>query len=242
MTSIASTDRGETTIGRENRAWALIGTMSNASTSGQTTGPPAENAYAVDPVGVAHTTPSQPQRDSGRPSTSVTTSSIRSRAAFSTVASFRAQVCATTAPSCWTVTSTVIRSSTTNWRATMRSTVSARPSGSASARNPTWPRFTPSSGAPAGRASSAARRIVPSPPTTMTISAPSAACGPAGTSSTPVQAMSAASGSRTRMFRPALMSRSTTRRALRSESFRPVCATIRAVRLLPLAFIAPIIL
>jgi hypothetical protein len=36
--------------------------------------------YAVEPVGVAQTTPSQPQRDSGRPSTSTTTSSIRSPA------------------------------------------------------------------------------------------------------------------------------------------------------------------
>ena len=35
--------------------------------------------------------PSQPHVDSGRPSTSMTTSSIRSRAAFSTVASFSAQ-------------------------------------------------------------------------------------------------------------------------------------------------------
>ena len=34
----------ETTIGRENRACALIGTISNASTPGQTTGPPPEKA------------------------------------------------------------------------------------------------------------------------------------------------------------------------------------------------------
>ena len=40
------------------------------STSGHTTGPPAENAYAVEPVAVAATTPSQPNVDSGRPSTS----------------------------------------------------------------------------------------------------------------------------------------------------------------------------
>ena len=44
MTSAASTDRGETTIGPANRACALIGTSSSASTSGHTTGPPAENA------------------------------------------------------------------------------------------------------------------------------------------------------------------------------------------------------
>src|SRR4029453_16555546 len=68
-TSIASTLVGAVTNGRANSACALIGTISNASTSGQTTGPPAENAYAVEPVGVAHTTPSQPHRDSGRPPT-----------------------------------------------------------------------------------------------------------------------------------------------------------------------------
>ncbi len=44
MTSAASTDSGDTTIGPAKRAWALIGTSSRASTSGQTTGPPAENA------------------------------------------------------------------------------------------------------------------------------------------------------------------------------------------------------
>src|ERR1700722_14056378 len=98
MTSAASTDLGETTIGPANSACAEIGTISRASTSGQTTGPPAENAYAVDPVGVANTTPSQPQRDNGRPSTSMTRSSIRSLAAFSTVASLRAQVAAICPP------------------------------------------------------------------------------------------------------------------------------------------------
>ena len=61
-------------------------------------GPPAEKLYAVEPVGVEQTTPSQPHRDSGRPSTSTTTSSIRSRAAFSTLASLSAQVRARPAP------------------------------------------------------------------------------------------------------------------------------------------------
>lgn len=43
-TSTAIMEFGEMTRGRENRAWALRGTMSSASTSGHTTGPPAENA------------------------------------------------------------------------------------------------------------------------------------------------------------------------------------------------------
>src|SRR5680860_1357588 len=111
-TSTASVDVGATTSGRANSAWAEIGTISRASTSGHTTGPPAENAYAVDPVGVAITTPSQPIVDTGRPSTAYAFSSIRSRLAFSTVASFRAHDVATTFPRTVTVTSRVIRSST----------------------------------------------------------------------------------------------------------------------------------
>ena len=111
-TSTASTESGEVTIGRANNACALIGTMSRACTSGQTIGPPAEKAYAVDPVGVAHTTPSQPHRDTGRPSTSATTSIIRPREAFSTLASLRAHSRATTAPSRTRTTSRLIRSST----------------------------------------------------------------------------------------------------------------------------------
>ncbi len=66
----------------------------------------------MEPVGVAMTTPSQPHRDSGRPSISTTTSSTRSRLAFSTDASLSAQSRCTTSPSMVTVTSTVIRSST----------------------------------------------------------------------------------------------------------------------------------
>ena len=52
---------------------------------------------------MAATTPSQPHRDSGRPSISTTSSSIRSRAAFSTLHSFSAQPVWTTRPSSTTV-------------------------------------------------------------------------------------------------------------------------------------------
>src|SRR3954469_20457343 len=91
-TSSAITERGAVTIGRLNNACALIGTSSIASTSGHTIGPPAENAYAVDPVGVATITPSHPHRDSGRPSTSATISTIRWRCDFSTEHSLSAHV------------------------------------------------------------------------------------------------------------------------------------------------------
>ncbi len=137
---------GETTSGRANRAWALIGTTSSASTSGHTTGPPAEKAYAVDPVGVAATTPSHPQRESGRASTSTSTSSILSRLDFSTEASLSAQVRAHSTPSRVTTTSRVVRSSTDQVRSTTARTTLLTSSTSASARNPTCPRFTPSSG------------------------------------------------------------------------------------------------
>ena len=110
-TSTAITEVGATTSGRAKSACALIGTSSSASTPGQTTGPPALKLYAVEPVGVAQTTPSQPQRESGRPSISTITSSIRSRAAFSTLASLRANVRAITSPSRCTDTSSVSRSS-----------------------------------------------------------------------------------------------------------------------------------
>src|SRR6476661_3533085 len=63
-----------------------------------TIGPPAEKLYAVEPVGVAQTTPSQPHRDNGRPSISTTTSSIRSRDAFSTLASLSAHDVQTSRP------------------------------------------------------------------------------------------------------------------------------------------------
>lgn len=97
-TSTASTESGEVTNGFANKACALIGTISNASTSGHTTGPPAENAYAVDPVGVAQTIPSHPNPVTGRPSISSTTSSNFSAPAFCTAASFNAQSVCTMFP------------------------------------------------------------------------------------------------------------------------------------------------
>ena len=40
--SMTISDLGEITIGRVNNAWAASGSKTSASTSGQTTGPPAE--------------------------------------------------------------------------------------------------------------------------------------------------------------------------------------------------------
>ena len=66
----------------------------------------------MDPVGVAITTPSHPKLLSGRPSTSMATSTIFSRLPFSTEASFRAQSWCSTRRSLHTCTSMAIRSST----------------------------------------------------------------------------------------------------------------------------------
>ena len=47
-----------TAIGRCVSAWGATGTSANAGTCGSRIGPPAESAYAVDPVGVATMIPS----------------------------------------------------------------------------------------------------------------------------------------------------------------------------------------
>ena len=44
LDSTATVERGDTTIGRSKRAWALLGTTRMASNSGHRTGPPAEKA------------------------------------------------------------------------------------------------------------------------------------------------------------------------------------------------------
>ena len=73
----------------------------------------AENACAVEPVAVAVTTPSHPNDESGRPSTPSTTSIMRSRCAFSTVASLSAQpTSGSGSPGRYARTSTIVRSST----------------------------------------------------------------------------------------------------------------------------------
>ena len=94
------------------------------------------------------------------------TSIIFSRLPFSTLTSFNAQSVCTRLLSCQTSTSIAMRSSTVYSPLTIRSTVSPRSLSSDSARNPTCPRFTPTSGIVVRRTISAARRIDPSPPST----------------------------------------------------------------------------
>ena len=51
-------DDAGTTRGREVNVCAAVGVIISESTLGVTIGPPADNEYAVDPVGVATTNPS----------------------------------------------------------------------------------------------------------------------------------------------------------------------------------------
>ena len=63
-------------------------------------------------MGVAQSTPSHANSDTGRPSTSSTMSSSRAQFIFSTIASLSAQVRPSSVPFWWATTSTVMRSST----------------------------------------------------------------------------------------------------------------------------------
>ena len=156
------------TRGRAKTAWALLGTTRTASTAGHTIGPPALKAYAVEPVGVEHNTPSQPNAVNRSPSTSIATSRIRSREDFSSDASFRAQV-RTIRPGPWTSTSSVMRSST-SYAGRARDGRLGEFVRVGLGEEPDVAEIDAMIGAPAGRAYSAARRNVPSPPSTSTSS------------------------------------------------------------------------
>src|SRR3954447_3441783 len=161
----------------------------------------------------------------------MTTSSTRDRSAFSTDASFSAQVPPITAPSASkTSTSTASRFSTEYSQRSIAVSVSSTASGSVSARKPTRPRLTPISAAELYLASSAARRNVPSPPKTITISAPRAASASAGTTSAPSTPSSSASSSSTRTVIPARCRRGAERCASSTMSRRPVCTASSTCR------------
>ncbi|CDC14567.1 unknown [Bifidobacterium pseudocatenulatum CAG:263] len=98
--------------GRANRAWAANGTNCNAFTFGHMIGPPAENAYAVEPVGVDTITPSQPKELISTSSTRIDSSTILPRSARSNVMSFNAQSSiGSLAPGSHTSTCAIMRSS-----------------------------------------------------------------------------------------------------------------------------------
>ena len=150
---------------REKSAWAEIGRTTRASTSGHTTGPPAENAYAVEPVGVAQIKPSQPHLEIGRPSISKNSSTIVA-CSLSTVTSLSAHPFAISCPSRITEYFKVMRGSITYFFSAIVETIVVSVAFSTSAKKPTWPRFTPSNGICCVRVTSAALNMVPSPPRT----------------------------------------------------------------------------
>src|SRR4051794_15985173 len=169
--------------------------------------------------------PSQPKLVSGWPSTRRTTSSTRERSTFSIDTSLSAQVPSPVGhPSASrTVASRVSRSSTAYSHFSTALSISSTASGSVSARKPTRPRFTPVIAASVLRASSEARRKVPSPPKTSTISAPDAASGPNAQTSASGMASASASSSSTRTRMPSAASLAAAERASATMSARPVC-------------------
>ena len=112
---------------------------------GLTIGPRAENEYAVEPVGVATTTPSAENVVTYSPSTSTASLTRRCRARFSTMISFNAHWGTNSAPP----SAQAVADSRSSMDAPpesasrMRSSAS---SGSTSVRNPSRPTFTPSTG------------------------------------------------------------------------------------------------
>ena len=109
--------------------------------------------------------PSQPQREIGRPSISRNSSTIVERSR-STVTSLSAHPCETVFPSLLTAYCNTIRESKTYSRFVIAETIADSGGFSTSAKNPTWPKFTPSNGICCSLVTSAARNIVPSPPNT----------------------------------------------------------------------------
>src|SRR5260370_700620 len=86
-----------TTSGRTPTGWGQIPATTIASTEGTTIGPPAESAYAVEPVGVATTMPSAEYCPTSSPSTDTRNRITRATPPLWTTASFKtpgsARVC-----------------------------------------------------------------------------------------------------------------------------------------------------
>ena len=119
----------------------------------------------------------------------------------------------------------VNRSSTVKERCTTWSTMLSTSDDSASARNPTCPRFTPSSGTADSSTHSAPRRMVPSPPSTTISSMPSSGrtglASGATTSASRGSIAGRSSGGKTETM-PAALSPSTSRLAALTAAGRPV--------------------
>ena len=150
-------------IARLNVECGAAGITSSPSTVGDTIGPPAEYAYAVEPVGVAMTTASAAYRTNGCPSTTTSTAATLSPGMRTRATSLNAVRVGSQ-----TLQVTAIRGSIVYAWASTADSASSSSAMSTSARKPSRPKLTPSTGRPCGPASRSARSIVPSPPRLIT--------------------------------------------------------------------------
>ena len=90
--SISMIDPSATMIERFVSTCGQIGVMTNTPDSGSRIGPPADNEYAVDPVGVATTNPSALNSVSGSPFTRVRNMTRRESSPRLRTASFSASI------------------------------------------------------------------------------------------------------------------------------------------------------
>lgn len=154
-----------------------------ASTLGERIGPPAAKLYAVDPVEVATTSASAAYRMNSSPWRLMEMAAIPWPGTRTRAMSLNARH---SRPSGRRVR-TAMRASVVKRPLSMRSSAAARSSTSISARKPSRPRLTPSTGVAEPESSRMARSMVPSPPR-LTIRPARATRSSAGTA-TALQAM-----------------------------------------------------
>ena len=135
------------------------GMISRPSAPGETIGPPAEKLYAVDPVGVATTMASAAYRTKGCSATHTSTAATGCPGCRTSATSLKAKEVPPPKSTC-----AATRVSTVKRPASTAASASGRSGTSTSARKPSRPRLTPSTGTPAGWDSRNARSMVPSPP------------------------------------------------------------------------------
>ena len=109
--SIATSPESGTTIGRFERSCGAIGTTTQPAMPGCRIGPPAESAYAVEPVGEPTIRPSARRLATNSPSISIFSSTMPAVAPRLTITSLRAKPSKIVAPSRSTPPSSMARCS-----------------------------------------------------------------------------------------------------------------------------------
>ncbi|MNR05464.1 hypothetical protein D3C85_1214970 [compost metagenome] len=167
-TTIFSSLLPSTTIGLPDKVWGYIGTITMASSLGCMIGPPADSAYAVEPVGVATIRPSAFWLQTNWPSICSSNSIIRVDLPGCSTTSFSASPWPIASPWRRTSASSRKRLSTLYWPSSTSATFTSSSSGRISVRKPRLPRLIPSTGVLCRASARAAPSILPSPPTTIT--------------------------------------------------------------------------